>query len=1019
MNNFRKINLIAGWVIFAVASMVYLSTIEPTASFWDCGEFIASAYKLEVGHPPGAPFFMLIGRFFSLFAGANPAAVAKMINAWSALASGLTIMFLYWTIVHLARKVVIKDTEAMTTGQIFTVVGSGIIGALAYAFSDTFWFSAVEGEVYATSSLITALVFWAILKWENVADQPHSGRWIILIFYLIGLSIGVHLLNLLAIPAIVFVYYYRKYTPTPKGFAVALLVSIVLLGLIMYFFIPWTVRVGSWFELLFVNVFGLPFNSGVLVYLLLLGVGIYFGIRYSVRKKKVLLNTILLSTTMLLIGYSSYIAVVIRSNAEPPMDQNNPDNVFNLLYYLNREQYGERPLFKGQYYNAPIIDIKYTKPTYVKSGKKYKMISRKPEYIYDSRFTTIFPRMYSREAQHVRDYKYWAGTDGKKVTLRLGDGTTRQETVPTFGENLRFFFRYQVGFMYLRYFMWNFSGRQNDYQGHGDKIHGNWISGIPFIDNSRLGDQDKLPDYLKNNRARNRYFMFPLLLGLLGAVFHYRQAPKDFWIILLLFVFTGIAIVVYLNQYPHQPRERDYAYAGSFYAFTIWIGLGITALVKTLPAKINEKLRAIMVTLVMLVLVPGIMASENRDDHDRSGRYTARDFARNYLNSCAKDAILFTNGDNDTFPLWYVQEVEGFRTDVRVVNLSYLSADWYIDQLKRKAYDSDPVPFSLTRDKYVAGTRDAVLIQQRIPEYYNLEELMRFVADDNPKTRVPSPFGRDVMADFFPTGKFIIPVDTVKVRENGTVSPWNPLPVVKEIRWEMKREVVYKNTLMVLDLLSHNHWERPVYFAISIPSDSYIGLQDYFQAEGLAYRFVPVKAGNTGDIGRVDSRIMYENVMNRYYWGGVTDSSVYLDENNRRMLTNFRNTFDRLAEALISEGKDDSARKVLDRCVEIIPDRVTPFGYFSLPVLRSYYRLGETEKARLVGQQLEKNMRQELEYILDLSPRHRTLLSNQLQLDLHIYQQVLNITQQYDKSFDSGDWVNIFTGFVQKYQTDR
>jgi len=480
---------------------------------------------------------------------------------------------------------------------------------------------------------------------------------------------------------------------------------------------------------------------------------------------------------------------------------------------------------------------------------------------------------------------------------------------------------------------------------------------------------------------------------------------------------TGIAIVVYLNQYPHQPRERDYAYAGSFFAFAIWIGLGIAALVKHLPAAIPEKYRAVTITLLMLVLVPGIMASENLDDHDRSDRYTARDFARNYLNSCAKNAILFTNGDNDTFPLWYVQEVEGFRTDVRVANLSYLSADWYIDQLKRKAYDSDPVPFSLTRDKYMAGNRDAVLIQQRIPEYYNLEELIRFVADDSPKTRIPSPFGRNEMADFFPTNKFIIPVDTLKVKENGTIPPWNNLPVEKEIRWELKNSVVYKNTLMVLDLLSHNHWERPIYFAISIPSESYLGLQDYFQAEGMAYRFVPVRAGNTRDFGRVDTRIMYANVMNHYYWGGVTDSSVYLDENNRRLLTNFRSTFGRLAEALIEEGKFDSAGKVLDRSLEIISDRVTPFGYFTLSMLESYYKIGETEKARFVSRQLKKNIDQELDFILHLTPRHRTLLSNNIQLDLHIYQQVLNLTQRYDKSFDTGEWQKRFSVFIQLYQT--
>lgn len=1017
MSLFRKTNLITGWVIFAIASTVYLLTIEPTASFWDCGEFIASAFKLEVGHPPGAPFFMILGRFFSLFAGNHPEAVARMINAWSAIASGLTIMFLYWTITHLARKLVSGSNVPEKWGEILTIIGSGIVGALAYTFSDTFWFSAVEGEVYATSSLITALVFWAILKWENVADQPGANRWIIFIFYLIGLSIGVHLLNLLAIPAIVFVYYFRKYTPTRKGVAAALLVSVILLGLIMYFIIPWTVRIGSWFELLFVNVLGLPFNSGLIFFVVALFGALAYGIKRSLDRRKVLLNTALTALLMLLIGYSSYTAIIIRSNVEPPMDQNNPDNVFSLLYYLNREQYGDRPLFSGPYYNAPITDVKYTRKTRIKEGGRYKVVSRKPEYVYDSRFTTFFPRMYSREAQHIEDYKYWGGTDGKKVTLRTGDGTTRQETVPSFGANLRFFFRYQLGFMYVRYFMWNFSGRQNDYQGHGNKIHGNWISGIPFIDDARLGPQEKLPDYLKNNPARNRYFMLPFLLGLAGLYFQYKRSVKDFWVVLLLFVMTGVAIVVYLNQYPHQPRERDYAYAGSFYAFAIWIGLGVAALVKTLPKRLNLSLRAIAVTLITLILVPGIMASENWDDHDRSNRFTARDFARNYLNSCAPNAILFTNGDNDTFPLWYVQEVEGFRTDVRVINLSYLSADWYINQMRRKAYDSDPVPFSMAPEKYAAGNRDAVLVQKRIPEYYNLEELIHFVADDNPKTKVPSPFGKNELADYFPTDKFIIPVDTLKVKENGTVPEWNRLPVEKEIRWEFGDNVVYKNTLMVLDLLSHNHWERPIYFAVSIPSKAYLGLDDYFQVEGMAYRFVPVKGRNaTRDFGRVDSRIMFENVMNRYYWGGIEDSSVYLDENNRRMLTNFRSTFNRLAETLVAEGRIDSARMVLDRSVEKIPDRVAPFGYFTLPVIESYYKIGKMEKARDIARQLEKRISQELDYIFLLTPQQRTLLSNTIQLDLYVYRRMVNLAQNYDETVDHSAWLKKLSDYLSVYQ---
>ncbi len=995
MKQLQKYNRLMGWLVFIIASFVFLSTIEPTASFWDCSEFISVADKLEVGHPPGAPLFMFIGRFFSLFA-KDSAHVARMINVWSALASGLTIMFLFWTITHLARKIIVKKQQEITSGQIITILGSGLVGALAYTFSDTFWFSAVEGEVYATSSLITALVFWAILKWENVADEKHANRWIILIFYLIGLSIGVHLLNLLAIPAIVFVYYFRKYQPTVKGIIWTFVISIVILWFIMYVIIPGTIVVGSWFELLFVNGFGLPFNSGVLFYILLLIAGIVWGITYSVKKKKTILNTILVSLTVLLIGYSSYTATVIRSNAEPPMDQNNPDNVFSLLYYLNREQYGERPLFKGPYYNAPIVDIKYGKKIYAKKDGKYKVINRKIKYVYDPRFTTFFPRMYSRQQQHVKDYKQWAGSGGKQVHINLGDNT-KTEIVPTFGENLRFFFRYQLGFMYFRYFMWNFSGRQNDIQGHGDVLHGNWISGIPFIDNPRLGDQSKLPSYLKNNRAHNRYFMFPLLLGLLGAWFHYKRSKKDFWIVFLLFLFTGVAIVVYLNQYPHQPRERDYAYAGSFYAFAIWIGLGVAALINVLPKKIPESWKAIVVTLLALLLVPGIMAGENRDDHDRSGRYTARDFAKNYLSSCARNAIIFTNGDNDTFPLWYVQEVEGFRTDVRVANLSYLSADWYIDMLRRKAYDSDALPFSMTHDQYISGTRDIVLVQNRIKTYYDLKKLIRFVADDNPQTKVPSPYGKGEMVNYLPTNLFTIPVDSAAVVQNGTVPPWSADKIVPRVRWKIDKKVVYKNDLMVLDLLSNNEWKRPIYFAITIPGSSYLGLQNYFQDEGMAYRVVPIlKDTRDPDYGRVDTRIMFDNVMHKFVWGNITDTSVYLDENNRRMLSNYRNVFNRLASSLIAEGRMDSARQVLDKCLDLIPDRTVPFNYFAMPTVRNYYAIGDTAKARTITDRLAQNMTEELDFFLSLPPDKMTGLSEVIPLDMHILQQLGMFAREYD-----------------------
>ncbi|MBN2520626.1 MAG: DUF2723 domain-containing protein, partial [Bacteroidales bacterium] len=784
MKKYKKINTLGGWILFLIASFVYLSTIEPTSSFWDCGEFISSSYKLEVGHPPGAPFFMLIGRFFTLFAGNNTQLVAIMINSLSALASAFTILFLFWTITHLLYKIIIKDPEKdLSFNNILIIIGSAAIGALAYTFSDTFWFSAVEGEVYATSSLFTAIVFWAILKWENEADQIHANRWIILIAYLIGLSIGVHLLNLLAIPAIVFVYYYKKYIPTKKGFVFAILLSIFLLGILMYGIIPGVVKMATWFELLFVNNFGLPYNSGVLFYSVILIALIIYGIWRTHNSGKIVLNTILIAFTAIIIGYSSYALIIIRSNANPPMDQNNPDNLFSLLYYLNREQYGDRPLFYGKYYDAPVIGREDGSPQYVMQNGKYEIIEYKPEYKYDERFVTFFPRMYSDQADHKQVYKEWGKVKGRPVRIRNYRGEMEVIHVPTFGENLRFFFSYQLGFMYFRYFMWNFSGRQNDIQGHGNAIHGNWISGIPFVDNARLGPQEEFPQSLANPKSRNKYYMLPLLLGIIGLAFHLKKDKKDFFIVTLLFVLTGIAIVVYLNQNPIQPRERDYAYAGSFYAFCIWIGIGVAAIFDQLKKYLPKLLAAILPILLCLIFVPGLMAIENWDDHDRSGRYTARDFAYNYLNSCAPNAILFTNGDNDTFPLWYAQEVEGIRTDVRVVNLSYLTADWYIDQLARKAYESEPLPFSLKKEQYKRGTRDIIPVYDQIKKYIDVKQIMDFVSNDDKRYKTASPFEQGEFINYIPTKRLKLDIDKNNIFENNVVTASYENKIVDSITW--------------------------------------------------------------------------------------------------------------------------------------------------------------------------------------------------------------------------------------------
>ncbi len=719
MKNFRFYNLVTGWTIFLVAAITYLLTIEPTSSFWDCGEFIATAYKLEVGHPPGAPFFMILGRFFTLFAGGNELAVAKTMNVLSALASAFTILFLFWTITHLARKFYEKK-ESYGLAELITILGAGAVGALAYTFSDTFWFSAVEAEVYAMSSLFTAFVFWAMLKWENVADEPYANRWLLLIALVMGISIGTHLLNLLAIPALVFIYYFRKNKISTRGFLAAIGVSLIILGIILVFIIPGIPFLASRFELIFVKNLNLPMYTGLIIYLILLFGLLIYGIYYTRKKLKTFWNTVLLALFVVVIGYSSYAVIVIRSSVNTPLDESNPETVFSLVSYLNREQYGDRPLFYGAYFNARPVAIEKGKKSYYREGDTYVEVDKDRKYVYDSEMKGLFPRMWSSQDRHADEYAYWGklnpadlyqvrrDANGQPVVGRDGEfqyDKNSPKNKPSSIQNIRFFLRYQVGYMYFRYFMWNFAGRQNDIQGHGELNKGNWISGIKFLDEPRLGPQDNLPESITANKGYNRYFLLPLLLGLIGMVFHFYRKPEDGWIVTLLFILTGLAIVVYLNQYPIQPRERDYAYAGSFYAFTIWIGLGVLGLMELIGKK-KSVLVSSLVVFLSLMAVPVLMANQNWDDHDRSDRTSARAFAMNYLNSCDKDAIIFTNGDNDTFPLWYVQEVEGYRTDVRVVNLSYLTADWYIEQMKTTFYDSYALPLSMTNEQYRQGTRD-------------------------------------------------------------------------------------------------------------------------------------------------------------------------------------------------------------------------------------------------------------------------------------------------------------------------
>ncbi len=994
-----------GWISFVIAAIVYLMTIEPTASFWDCGEFITTSFKLEVGHPPGAPFFMILGRIATLFGNAHSA--AKMVNSMSALASGFTIMFLFWTITHLIKKLVAKDGE-VTVGQTVAIMASGLVGALAYTFSDTFWFSAVEGEVYATSSLMTAMVFWAILKWENVADKPHSNRWLIFIAYIIGLSVGVHLLNLLAIPAIVFVYYFKKYTPTRRGVIIALIASIAILAIVMYGIIPGVVKIASWFELLFVNGFGLPYHSGVFFYIALLITGVVFGIRYTVKKQMVVWNTIILGVTVILIGYSSFALIIIRSSAKPPMDQNSPNDTFALLSYLNREQYGERPLLYGQYFNSPYNPqqrYKEGKPVYSQIDGKYVITDRKVVPNYDDKFETFFPRMWSSmEPSHADDYKEWAEIKGIRIPHRNERGENEMIVKPTFGENLRFFWRYQIVHMYWRYFMWNFVGRQNDIQSHGSLIDGNWISGIKFIDDARLGSQENLPARFANNKARNTYYFLPFILGLLGIYFQYKKGTKGkegLWVVFLLFVMTGFAIVVYLNQYPHQPRERDYAYAGSFYAFAIWIGIGVMTLVDLLKKIVPEAVAGGIAGVLTLVLVPGIMGAQNWNDHDRSGRFTARDFGADYLKTCQPEGILFTNGDNDTFPLWYNQEVEGVRTDVRVCNLSYLQTDWYINQMRRKEYDSDPIPFSLSPEKYRQGTRDIIYLTDnpRIArKSVGLKEAIDFIADDNPATK----WQQNDNAAYIPKKILSFKVDKEAVIRNKVVAPEDYDKIVDTITIDLSnRNYISKDELMILDLLATNNWKRPIYWAITVGRDKYLNLQDYFQVEGFAYRLVPIKTTSKPDqlmFGRVNTNLMYDNLMNKFKWGNMNDPKVYIDENNMRMMTNIRNSFNRLAGALINEHKNDSAIAVINRCFDLVPMKLVEPEYFSIQLADSYFKAGATDKGLNVLETAFSTFDDELNYFFSLKPKfvQTKSINEEIQRDI-FYLQILERTARTNK----------------------
>ena len=1119
MKQYKTVNNLVGWITFLIAATVYCMTIEPTASFWDCPEFITTAYKLEVGHPPGAPFFMLTANLFTQFV-SDPALVAKMVNYMSALMSGACILFLFWSITHLVRKLVITDETNITRGQLITVMGSGLVGALAYTFSDTFWFSAVEGEVYAYSSMFTAIVFWLILKWEDVADQPHSDRWIILIAYLTGLSIGVHLLNLLCLPAIVLVYYYKKVPgANAKGSLLALAGSMILVAAVLYGIVPGVVKVGGWFELLFVNSLGMPFNTGVIVYVALLAAAIIWGIYESYNEKSrtrmnlsflltiamlgipfyghgasaviigilvlgVLaaylfasklnekirmsartMNTALLCTMMIMVGYSSYALIVIRSVANTPMDQNSPEDIFTLGEYLGREQYGTRPLFYGPAYSSKVaLDVedgycvprqKSTDTKYVRKEKtspdekdSYVELPGRVEYEYAQNM--LFPRMYS--SAHTAYYKSWQDITGYDVPYDQC-GEMLMVNMPTQWDNIKFFFSYQLNFMYWRYFMWNFAGRQNDIQSSGEIEHGNWITGIPFIDNLLYGDQNMLPQELKDNKGHNVFYCLPLILGIIGLFWQAWRGQKgiqQFWVVFFLFFMTGIAIVLYLNQTPGQPRERDYAYAGSFYAFAIWIGMGVAGIVHLLHNYMKEVPAAALTSAVCL-LVPIQMASQTWDDHDRSGRYVARDFGQNYLMSLQESGnpIIYTNGDNDTFPLWYNQETEGFRTDARTCNLSYLQTDWYIDQMKRPAYDSPALPITWDRTEYMEGQNEYVPIRpdfkKQIDKAYkaaeeevlngkNPEALNNIRAQfgDNPyelknilKYWVRTKDGQAVI----PTDSIVVKIDKEAVRRSGMMIPealGDSIPdymhiSLKDEKGNPKR-ALYKSELMMLEMLANANWERPIYMAITVGTDNQLNMREHFIQEGLTYRFTPFDTEALG--ATIDSEKMYDNLMNKFKFGGIDKPGIYIDENTMRMCYTHRRIFAQLITQLMKEGKKDKALAALEYAEKMIPAFNVPYDVQNgaLEMAEAYYQLGNNTKADQIIDELANKSVEYLTWYLSLDDNHLLMSQREFIMHLSALDMEVKMMEKY-KSKLAGNYTpkvnelyNIYVGRMKAHQ---
>ena len=1062
--NFKKWNTISGWVAFAIALVTYSLTVEPTLSFWDCGEYISTAAKLEVGHPPGAPLFQMIGAFFAMFA-LEDSQVALMVNMMSVFSSAFTILFMYWSTSMVLRKLISQFTTVDKDNSI-AILGSSFVAAMAYTFSDSFWYNAVEAEVYAMASLFIAVLFWLGLRWEQDMDKPKGNRWLLIISLVIGLSFGVHFMALLTIPSIGFLYYFKHYkTITIKNFIIANLVVVSVLLFIFKLLLPLTMGFFGETEVFMVNNIGLPFNSGTIFVTVLFTAFFYFGLRYTRANGYIQLNTLILSILFILIGFSTWMMLPIRANANTVINENKPSDAREVLAYYNREQYGVNPLFYGPQYTDVYAGLDAENP-YLDKAPNYERDYKSGKYIIvnnyknavqnsDDNHKALLPRMWSPD--HAANYM----TFTKPVEFRINPEYAHEKELvqivsefkaaynknqidndgyskflktyseylviekPSMGDNLRFMVEYQFGYMYMRYLLWNFAGRQNDNQGKYDNIDGNWMTGIKFFDESRLGSQDNLPSDILNNKGRNLYYGIPFLLGLLGLIYHANKDLKSFYVLLVLFLFTGFALKIYLNERPFEPRERDYALVGSFYVFAIWIGFGVYALYETIKGWIQPKIAGPIVIALSLLVAPFLMASQNWNDHDRSGKYTALAMAKAYLSSCEPNAILFTIGDNDTFPLWYAQEIENYRTDIRIVNTSLFMTDWYIDQMKAKAYESEPLPISFSHNQYVGDKLDYTVHKPLTEERWDIKDFIKFIADDDPRTVISLENGQKI--HFYPTNKLRIPINKEAVMASKVVSPQYSDSIVPYIDLDIKGQALYKNRLMMLDIVANNNWKRPIYFTGgSFGDDDYLWMKDYLQLDGMVYKLVPVKnsvanAPSPLDMGQIDSDKMFDIVM-KWDWGNGESPKIYHDTETRKNSITYRTNLARLMEQLINEGKNDKAKKVIDLAMEKMP--LEQYGYYTMlePFAAGYYELGEKQKARKILTQIIGKYQENLKYYNTLKIGEQNNFYSDIVYDIERYRDLLMVMKERgDADFykSSKTTFNTYNKMFERFKRDN